>query len=270
MFWFIAPTTSTVGFVGQLYLDTTNNKTYQCVAVTTENDTTTYTWTQLIRITDKGSSSEYGVVKIAQGRGLDFLSDGGLYVDVAGDVQITNRTIGRPIAAASLNFAVKSALTDANHLTMTESEQTTAQEVLGINTLYGSSAPTTSTVGRFGQIYINTTANTTYQCTAVDTVTPSYTWAKLIRSTDYATSSVGGVAKVSGRGLKMSNGYLSVDRANNNEILAKNNEVNPIAPSYLDYAVKVGVTTNTIALTASEKTSAQSWLGITPRGIARL
>lgn len=80
----------------------------------------------------KATDSAYGVVKIAQGRGLDFLSDGRLYVDVAGDTQITNRTIGRPIATAQLNFAVKSALTDANHLTMTSSEQTVAQEVLGI------------------------------------------------------------------------------------------------------------------------------------------
>ena len=80
----------------------------------------------------KATNNNYGVVKIAQGRGLDFLSDGGLYVDVAGNTQITNRTTGRPIATAQLNFAVKSALTDANHLTMTSSEQTVAQEVLGI------------------------------------------------------------------------------------------------------------------------------------------
>ena len=77
-----------------------------------------------------------------------------------------------------------------------------------------------------------------------------------------ASSSAYGVIKVSGRGLKMSSGYLSVDRANNAEILAKTNEVNPIVPSYLDYAVKVGVTTNTNTLTNTEKSNAQGWLGV--------
>lgn len=131
-----APTTSTAAdYVGQWYLDTSNNKTYQCTAITSDGATPptyTYTWVQMIRITDTATTSDYGIVKIAQGRGLDFLGDGGLYVDVAGDAQITNRTIGRPIAAASLNFAVKSALTDTNHLTMTSAEQTTAQDVLDV------------------------------------------------------------------------------------------------------------------------------------------
>lgn len=132
-----APTTSTVGFVGQLYRDTTNDKLYICDGITEDTSTTpstfTYTWTQLIKFTDKASSSAYGIVKIAQGRGLDFLSDGGLYVDVAGTTQIDNRTIGRPIAAAQLNYAVKAALSDANHLTMTAAEQAVAQSVLGIS-----------------------------------------------------------------------------------------------------------------------------------------
>ena len=127
-----APTTSTTAsFVGQIYIDTAHDKTYQCVAITTENSTTTYTWVQLIRVTDKANTSNYGVVKIAQGRGLDFLSDGGMFVDVAGEVQITNRTIGRPLSTERINFAVLSALTDANHLTMTSTQQTTAQEVIG-------------------------------------------------------------------------------------------------------------------------------------------
>lgn len=48
-----APTTSTTAdVVGQFYIDTTNNKTYQCIAITTVGGTTTYTWVQLIRVTD--------------------------------------------------------------------------------------------------------------------------------------------------------------------------------------------------------------------------
>ena len=41
------------------------------------------------------------------------------------------------------------------------------------------SAPTTATVGRLGQIQIDTTNADAYMCVAVDTVTPSYTWKKI-------------------------------------------------------------------------------------------
>lgn len=42
-----APTTSTVGVLGQLYTDTTNMHTYQCTAIdTTDPDNPAYTWTQ--------------------------------------------------------------------------------------------------------------------------------------------------------------------------------------------------------------------------------
>lgn len=42
-----------------------------------------------------------------------------------------------------------------------------------------SSAPTTATVGRMGQIFIDTTNAAAYMCVAVDSVTPSYTWRKI-------------------------------------------------------------------------------------------
>ena len=42
-----------------------------------------------------------------------------------------------------------------------------------------SSAPTTATVGRLGQIQIDTTTNTAYMCVAVDNVTPAYTWKQI-------------------------------------------------------------------------------------------
>ena len=46
--------------------------------------------------------------------------------------------------------------------------------------LTGSSAPTTSTVGRVGQFYLDTTNTKLYICTVADTVTPSYTWTTII------------------------------------------------------------------------------------------
>lgn len=45
--------------------------------------------------------------------------------------------------------------------------------------LSNSSNPTTSTVGYVGQIYINTTTQDAFICTAADTVTPAYTWKKI-------------------------------------------------------------------------------------------
>lgn len=46
-----APTTTTVGAVGQFYLDTTNKQLYQCMSITTETvdevDTNVYEWTNL-------------------------------------------------------------------------------------------------------------------------------------------------------------------------------------------------------------------------------
>lgn len=48
-----------------------------------------------------------------------------------------------------------------------------------ITPLSDSSAPTTATVGRLGQIFIDTTNADAYMCVAVDSVTPSYTWRKI-------------------------------------------------------------------------------------------
>ena len=43
-----APTTSTVAdFVGQMYLDTTSNKTYQCKVIDDSSSTTVYTWEEM-------------------------------------------------------------------------------------------------------------------------------------------------------------------------------------------------------------------------------
>ena len=58
-----APTTSTEGQLGQLYIDTTNNKTYQCYAITTENNTTTYTWRE---ISGGGTATDVQVDDVSQ------------------------------------------------------------------------------------------------------------------------------------------------------------------------------------------------------------
>lgn len=43
----------------------------------------------------------------------------------------------------------------------------------------GSGAPTTSTVGILGKIYIDTDTDTAYMCVKADTTTPEYTWKQI-------------------------------------------------------------------------------------------
>lgn len=86
-----------------------------------------------------------------------------------------------------------------------------------------------------------------------------------VKNTDYATDKNFGIVKASdtyGIGHNTAAG-LYIRPANNNEINRKTDAYHPIVPTRLDYAVKVGVTTNTETLTDEEKAEAQSWLGIT-------
>ena len=84
-----------------------------------------------------------------------------------------------------------------------------------------------------------------------------------VKNTDYATSDKGGVVKthVSVGTMMTADGFLQVVRASDTDITNKTNASKPIVPKNLDYAVKTGVTTNTIELTDDEKTSACNWLG---------
>lgn len=52
-------------------------------------------------------------------------------------------------------------------------------------TIIETTAPTTSTVGMVGQLYLDTSTKTLYQCVEVDTTTPSYTWKAVGGSRKY-------------------------------------------------------------------------------------
>ena len=85
-----------------------------------------------------------------------------------------------------------------------------------------------------------------------------------VKDTDYASDTVAGVVKVSGGNgvyVSSSTGNLIISKAQNADILSKTSGTKPIVPNSIDYAVKVGVTTNTIELTADEKANAKAWLG---------
>lgn len=77
-----------------------------------------------------------GLVKIPNANyGINLYTGGQLVINKASASDITNRTNDfKPIVSTQINSAVKSALSDANHLEMNATEQATAQSVLGIST----------------------------------------------------------------------------------------------------------------------------------------
>ena len=86
--------------------------------------------------------------------------------------------------------------------------------------------------------------------------------ADYVKKTDYASHVNAGVIMATPTyGSMVNSGYLQTAKANKDEILAKGSGYKPIVPNTLDYAVKVGITTNTETLTDEEQTSACDWLG---------
>lgn len=101
-----------------------------------------------------------------------------------------------------------------------------------------------------------------YKLSALETQEVDLT--NYVQFSNYASSSTAGVVKTSATyGTTMVSGgtIVSVAPATTQDIDDKSSYRKPIVPSTLDYAVKVGVTTNTNTLTESEKTNACSWLG---------
>lgn len=84
-----------------------------------------------------------------------------------------------------------------------------------------------------------------------------------VGNTDYATANTSGVVRAYTTGgiQTDSSGWLYTVPATDNNIIKKDNNYRPITPKNLDFAVKTGLTANSIELTAEEKASAQNWLG---------
>lgn len=163
----------------------------------------------------------------------------------------------------------------------------------------GNGAPTTATVGKLGSFYFDTTNTTTYQCVAIDTDTPSYTWVKMIRETDlssneylaryrynesnglytleagllkYEPPQYGGLFKSTAGGV--GSGALRIKSAQYSDIdsriptdyydtgVSGANKCNPIVPANLDYAVFAVLTNPKITLTDEQKATIKANLGI--------
>lgn len=97
-------------------------------------------------------------------------------------------------------------------------------------------------------------------------VTLNVDHSEYVKFTDYATDSKAGVVRVADNGgygiyIYPNTGIVRTWRATNFEIDAKTDHYKPLVPAFLDYAVKVGLTTNTETLTDDEKATACEWLG---------
>ena len=98
----------------------------------------------------------------------------------------SDSTAKRAITNAYLNKAVTAALTDSNKISLTAAQKASAQDTLGAyGTLHLDAAPTTCTVGAFGQRAIVDSTGKAYTCTAVtvDETDPqnpvtTYTWTE--------------------------------------------------------------------------------------------
>lgn len=86
--------------------------------------------------------------------------------------------------------------------------------------------------------------------------------SKYVTKEDYATDDTAGVVFTnSAAGIEAKYGVLKLVPATEALIAKKQMQYMPIVPKTIDQAVKVGVTTNTKALTEAEKTAACGWLG---------
>lgn len=136
-----APTTSTVGYIGQHYIDisTTPNKIYECTAITAQGttpETYEYTWTLLAPIQ---SISAAGTVLTPGANGnvnIPDVSDTGSYglARAANEWQITNwRTLGQIyprysfyVPMTKTDYAVKAAMCDGQGAAWTDAERLAA------------------------------------------------------------------------------------------------------------------------------------------------
>ena len=327
-----APTTSTsADFVGQIYIDTTNNKTYECTAITTEDDVTTYTWEmmikssdliiqgsaqptnstpadfvgqlykftntynseewwQCVKITEEDNTKTYTWTQYISGRNVGSSWNGYISLQKVNNTQwqliypkaqnagidgrfAQGRQYSGVIDCENLNYAVTAALTDTDHITLTDEQKTTAQGVLGVNILSGDSAPTTSTVGRLVQLYLNTTNNKIYQCVEITTVsdTTTYTWVKVLLGTDNVTPYIFLRGTGSQYGLSKAYDQLWLGSATQSEINNRtdnsatddpNVQRKAITNINVDYAVKQVLTDPKITMTDAQKVLAQTWIGV--------
>lgn len=96
-------------------------------------------------------------------------------------------------------------------------------------------------------------------------------WLGAVGYNNYPTpgtndTAIAGVVKVRNYGwfgvYINGNGFLTIQKATDDDIKGRSNHYTPITPGNLDFAVKEGITNNSIELTKEEQESARKWLGV--------
>lgn len=188
--------------------------------------------TNYVTKTDYATSVNAGVVKTGSNLGILINQNGNPYIDYAQNADIDAKTSYRkPIVPAQLDYAIEKGLGN-NQNTWTDTEKSNAR----------------STIGAVGFADYATTSTS-------GVVIPYTTYGTTIITTEGATK--GRLATYPASSTEIDNRTSS--STPHTQINANN--CKPIVPATLDYAVKVGVTTNTNTLTDTEKTNACAWLG---------
>lgn len=164
------PTTSTVGYIGQLYLNTTDNSTYQCTAISNGS----YTW-KLVNEDKfvKSMRNPYGSTNTAVyvRRGWSFGQQEDKLETASAEISqgsIMQREFGDPMCKIytprpTLNNKY---IINIDYLQKYEQCRT------------GTSDPTSTTVAYYvGQLYLNTTEKTLFKCDSINGST--YTWTSV-------------------------------------------------------------------------------------------
>lgn len=195
-----------------------------------------------VKNTDYATAGKGGVVKIA-GYGLAIGASGVLSVNLASNDAIDERTSKfNPIVPSNLNFAVKSALSDAKRISdMTDEEKANARGVISaaseadlsakqdILTFDDTPTANSSNPVKSGGIFI-----------ALSNKVDTSNLSDYVKFTDFASTSKSGVVKIGQTfGININTeGQLHIDRASEALIDGKTDRYRTIVPNNLNYAVR--------------------------------
>lgn len=108
-----APTTETIGEIGQDYIDTTTGTSYQCTSIIDG----VYTWVKLIKETDIAQNNgDYGLVKLGStGYGFVVRADGTLACNTPSTTVMDGQNQAyQPITTSTIAYAIKQGLINPN------------------------------------------------------------------------------------------------------------------------------------------------------------
>lgn len=261
------------------------------VAKEVPTDKNAYEWSKFVG--SGGSAldlSEY-INKNNLGSAFRIASDGNLNLVGASKAQIDNQINAQnPIIPSTISYAVKVGLT-ANTETLTDEEKDKARNWLGISTEKEITDYIDKEIAEFDFVKVvdvlpeTGLPNREYfvRKNSPDTndLFDEYAWINSgtdeqpiwgwefkgtktmeIDLSDYIkkSSDIGGGLYITGKG------QLAVLNADATAIDKKRESARPITPNYLDYAVKVALTTNSITLTDEEKAAVCAWIGANSSG----